>query len=169
MTLSRFKYFAAVLLAYISVAVPGSAEQPAKSQLLYGAIVFIASPAGSNMGAMLSNQIAKYKIPLTVSSERPYASYILAAFLRPAAGEAQPLPATARTRSGSVWQAKAVLADARTHAIAWTAELNGPCAACDVSPERAEQIMAARFVKKLKHDLFSKESISERVDDFLAP
>jgi hypothetical protein len=153
MTLRRFNSVAAILLGLVCSAGPALTGE---SELLYGAVVFIASPAGSNMGGLLASQIAKNKVPLTISSERPYASYILAAFAEP-------------KNSGKIWQAKAVLADAQTHAVAWTAEFTGPCQPCEAAPEKAEQIMAARFVKKLKHDLFSRESISDRIDDFLAP
>ena len=155
MNLRRFRSIAAVVLVLMCSALPALPEQPGESRLLYGALVFIASSPGSNMRAFLTSQIAKNKVPVTVSTERPYASYILAAFAEP--------------KNGTVWQGKAVLADARTHAIAWTAEFTGECKACETAPEKAEQIMAARLIKKLKHDLFSQESLSERIDDFLAP
>ena len=121
------------------------------------------------MGALLASQIARYKVPVTISSERPYANYILAVI---AESKAQPAPITripGRSGGGSIWEGKAVLADAQTHAITWTAEFHGPCPQCDSAPEKAEQIMAARFVKRMKRDLFSRESISDRIDDFLTP
>jgi hypothetical protein len=155
MTLRRFNSIAAILLSLACAAGSARSEQPGRSRLLYGAVVFISSPSGSNMGALLASQIARYKVPLTISSERPYASYILAAFVEP--------------KTGTGWEAKAVLADAQTHAVAWTAEFSGPCRPCDAAPGKAEQIMAARFVKRLKKDLFSRESISDHIDDFLAP
>ncbi len=155
MTLRRFSSTLAVLLVLMCAVEPVLPRQQGQSRVLYGALVFIASPPGSNMGALLASQMARYKVPVTVSSERPYANYILAAFVEP--------------KNGTTWHAKAVLADAHTHAIAWTAEFNGPCPPCETAPEKAEQIMAARFVKRLKHDLFSRESLSGRIDDFLAP
>ena len=155
MTLRRCSLILAVLLVLICAARPALPQQPGKSHLLYGALVFIVSPPGSNMGAFLASQMARYKVPLTISSERPYANYILAAFVE--------------RKNGTSWHAKAVLADAYTHAIAWTAEFNDPCPPCEAAPEKAEQLMAARFVKRLKHDLFSRESLSGRIDDFLAP
>jgi hypothetical protein len=154
MTLHRFRPISAVVLLMCSV-LPALPEQPSRSQLLYGALVFVASSQGSNMGAQLTSQMAKHKVPVTISTERPYANYILAAYAEP--------------NNGGTWHAQAVLADAHTHAVAWTAEFTGACRACDAAPEKAEQIMAARFVKKLKHDLFSRESLSERIDDLLAP
>lgn len=155
MILRRFRSIAAVALILMCSALPALPEQPSRSRLLYGALVFVASSPGSSMGAFLTSQIARNKVPITISTERPYANYILAAIVEP--------------KNGTTWQAKAVLADARTHAIAWTAEFTGECKACEAAPEKAEQMMAARFVKKLKHDLFSNESLSERIDDFLAP
>lgn len=155
MILRRFSWIWAAFLALTCAAVPALPQQSGQSRLLYGSLVFIASSPGSNMGALLAGQIARHKVPVTISSERPYANYILAAFAEP--------------KSGAVWHAKAVLADAHTHAIAWTAEFNGRCQACEAAPEKAEQIMAARFVKKLKHDLFSRESFSGRIDNVLAP
>jgi hypothetical protein len=167
MTLRRFNSIAAILLGLVCSA---GAALPGESELLYGAVVFIASPAGSNMGALLASQIAKNKVPVTISSERPYATYILAAFARPKSGSISAIPVAGRKgRGGTIWDSRAVLADAQTHSIAWSAEFHGPCPPCDATPEKAEQIMAARFVKRLKHDLFSRESISDRIDDFLAP
>jgi hypothetical protein len=167
MTLRRFNSIAAILLGLVCSV--GSAL-PGDSELLYGAVVFIASPAGSNMGGLLASQIAKNKVPLTISSERPYASYILAAFAEPTTGPMPAAPVAGRTdHGGTIWNSEAVLADAQTHAIAWSAEFHGPCQPCDAAPGKAEQIMAARFVKRLKHDLFSRESVSDRIDDFLAP
>lgn len=155
MTLHRFRSISAVVLLLMCSVVPALPEQPSRSQLLYGALVFVASSQGSNMGAQLASQMAKHKVPVTISTERPYANYILAGYAEP--------------KDGGTWHAQAVLADAHTHAIAWTAEFTGTCRACEAGPEKAEQIMADRFVKKLKHDLFSRESLSERIDDFLAP
>jgi len=155
MTLHRFRPISAVVLLLLCSVVPAFTEQPSRSRLLYGALVFVASSQGSNMGAQLTSEMAKHKVPVAISTERPYADYILAGYAEP--------------KSGGIWQAQAVLADAHTRAIAWTAEFAGQCKPCEAAPEKAEQIMAARFVKKLKHDLFSGESLSERIDDFLAP
>ena len=153
--LRRFRSIAAVVLILMCSALPALPEQPGRSRLLYGAVVFVASSQASNMSALLTSEIAKHKVPVTISTERPYANYILAAYAEP--------------KNGTTWHAQAVLADAHTHAIAWTAEFTGECKSCDATPEKAEQMMAARFVKKLKRDLFSRESLSERIDDFLAP
>jgi hypothetical protein len=161
---------AAVLVALTCLARPALPGTPGESRLLYGSVVFITSSPGSNMGALLASQIARYKVPVTVTSERPYANYILAAYAEPNTGTAPASTISAHAvNRGATWSAKAVLADASTHAIAWTAEFDGPCHPCDAAPDQVEQIMATRFIKQLKHDLFSRQSFSERIDDFLAP
>lgn len=161
-----FHSLVALVAGLVCLAMPARSGQ---SGLLYGAVVFIASPSGSNMGAFLANQIAKHKIPVTISSEKPYASYILAAFVEPQSMPAPVARTVGQSHRAIIWKGKAVLADAQTRAIAWNAEFNGPCPPCDAAPERAEQIMATRFVKRLKRDRFSHESLSDHIDDFLAP
>jgi hypothetical protein len=152
--------FYSVIAILAGLACSATAAQPG-SGLLYGAVVFVVSPSGSNMGAFLASELAKQKVPVTVSSEKPSANYILAGFVEPDSEQF--------SRSSVIWKGIAVLADARTHAIAWNAEFKGPCPPCDAAPERGEQFMAARFVKRLKHDLFLRKSLSEHIDDFLAP
>ena len=62
-----------------------------------------------------------------------------------------------------------MLANLETNGIAWSATFRGPCAACDASPESADRFFAAKFAKRLQKDLFEHESISDRIDDVLAP
>src|SRR4051794_29646738 len=104
MTLRRFRPIAAVLLGLMFVAGPALPEQPGQSRLLYGAVIFIASSPGSNMGAFLASQMAKHKVPVTVSSERPYANYILAAFVEPQRGAAPATVAGRPVRGGTTWE-----------------------------------------------------------------
>ncbi|MFZ0595175.1 MAG: hypothetical protein WAM39_32230 [Bryobacteraceae bacterium] len=138
-----------------------------QSQLLYGAMVYIASSPDYPLGALLETEIHKRKLPVIISPDRQNANYVLAAYARTVG-----LPAVAVTgtqKSRTVWEARAVLADAQTRAIAWSADFRGPCPPCDASPSKAWQVFAAKFAKRLEQDLFERKSISDRIDDVLAP
>jgi hypothetical protein len=140
----------------------------AQSQLLYGAMVYVVSTPDSDLGGLLASEIAKRKLPVIVSAERSNANYILAAFARNIGTPATPV-FTRSQNMKPVWEAKVVLADARTHGITWAAEFRGPCPPCDASPSRAETIFAQKFAKRFQKDLFERRSISDRIDDILAP
>jgi hypothetical protein len=138
-----------------------------QSQLLYGAMVYIASPPDYPLAGMLEAEIHKRKLPLIISPDRQNANYVLAAYARTAGAPALPIAGSGKAKT--IWEAKAVLADAQTRNVAWSAEFLGPCAACDASPSKAGQVFAAKFAKRLQHDLFEGESTSDRIDDVLAP
>ncbi len=138
-----------------------------QSQLLYGAMVYIASSPDYALGALLETEIHKRKLPVIISPDRQNANYVLAAYVRSLGLPAVAVVGTQKSRT--VWEAKVVLADAQTKSIAWSAEFRGPCPPCDASPSKAGQVFAAKFAKRLQQDLFERESISDRIDDVLAP
>jgi len=132
-------------------------------------MVYIASAPGDAIGGFLASAIAKRKIPVTISPDRQNANYILAGYVESKPGEAGTPTVHTQAAPKPVWEGKLVLADAGTHAIVWTADFHGPCPACDAAPSGATKVLAERFIKRFQKDLFTRESISDRIDDFIAP
>lgn len=164
MTLRRLRWIIAPLLLILSCP-PSIRCGP--SQLLYGAMVYIASSPDYPLGGFLGAEINKRKLPIIISPDRQNANFVLAVYARTVGTPALPIAGNGKAKT--VWEAKAVLADAQTRSIAWSAEFKGPCPPCDVSPAKAAQALAAKFAKRLQQDLFQHESISDRIDDVLAP
>jgi hypothetical protein len=130
-------------------------------------MVYVASSPDYPIGGLLGAEIQKRKLPIIISPDRENASYVLAGYARSMGLPAIAVSGTQKSRA--VWEAEVVLVDAQTRAIAWSAEFRGPCPPCDASPSKAEQVFAAKFVKRLQHDLFEHKSVSDRIDDVLAP
>jgi hypothetical protein len=162
----RLGYFAIALLAFLFNPAPARSGQ---SQLLYGAMVYIASGPGDTMSGFLASAIAKRKIPLIVSPDRQNANYILAGYAEPKSPDNNTGTVRSQSAPKTVWEGKLVLADAATRAIVWSAEFHGPCPPCDSSPAGATRVLAEKFIRRFQKDLFARESISDRIDDFIAP
>ena len=137
------------------------------SSVLYGAVVYIAPSPEQEIGGYLEAEIQKRKLPIILSPDRFNANYVLAAYARDLG-----LPAVAvsgAAKGKSLWDAKIVLANMQTREIAWSASFHGPCPPCDGSPSRAERFFAVKFAKRFQKELFEHESLSDRIDDVLAP
>src|SRR6185312_5730573 len=137
------------------------------SSVLYGAMIYIASSSENPLGGFLEAELQKRKLPVIVSPNRFNASYVLAAYAREAGEPAQPISGSGK--SHGIWEARIVLMNVQTNGIAWSDSFKGRCDPCEASPAQAERFFAARFAKKLQKDLFSRESLSDRIDDILAP
>jgi hypothetical protein len=162
----RFGYFAGALMAFLLCPAPARSGQ---SRLLYGAMVYMASAPGDPMSGFLAASIAKRKIPVIVSPDRQNANYILAGYAesKPAESSFGNLPS--QPAANALWQGKLVLADSAAHAIVWSTEFHGRCPPCDAVPGNASRVIAEKFIRRLQKDLFARESISDRIDDFIAP
>ncbi len=160
-------------LQFIAIALLGliccssAAFSAAQSQLVYGAMIYVASAPGDNLGSYLTAELAKHKLPVLVTPERRNANYVLAGFVQYEGISEAAIDAGKKPKP--IWQGKLVLADSQTRNIVWSAEYRGPCPPCDAQPSAAEHFLAAKFVKRFQHDLFNRTSISDRIDDFIAP
>jgi len=130
-------------------------------------MIYIASSSENPLGGFLEAELQKRKLPVIVSPNRFNASYVLAAYAREAGEPAQPISGSGK--SHGIWEARIVLMNVQTNGIAWSDSFKGRCDPCEASPAQAERFFAARFAKKLQKDLFSRESLSDRIDDILAP
>ena len=135
--------------------------------MLYGATIYIASSSENPLGGFLEAELQKRKLPVILSPNRYNAGYVLAAYARQAGDPAQPISGSGKSRG--MWEARIVLMNVQTNGIAWSDSFKGPCGPCDASPAQAERFFAAKFAKKLRKDLFPHESLSDRIDDILAP
>jgi hypothetical protein len=166
LALRRTRWISNLLISLLVLTCPPSIRC-GQSQLLYGAMVYIVSSPDYPLGGFLGAEINKRKLPIIISPDRQSANYLLAVYARPAGTPALAISGSGKAKT--VWEAKAVLADAQTREIAWSAEFRGPCPPCDVSPSKAERMLAAKFAKRLQQDLFERESLSDRIDDVIAP
>jgi hypothetical protein len=141
----------------------------AQSQLIYGAMIYVASAPGDDLGSYLTAELAKHKLPVLITPERRNANYVLAGFVQNEGIPVSSADASGKQKPKTIWQGKLVLADAQTRTVAWSAEFHGPCPPCDADPDNAEHFLAGKFVKRFQHDLFTKRSLSDRIDDFSAP
>jgi hypothetical protein len=138
----------------------------AKASLLYGAQIYIAPSHDQQMSGFLTSAIEKRKLPVILSPTPLNANFILAAYAR---DTGMPLAVQGTHTPKPVWEAKIVLADAQTHAIVWSASYHGFCGECDASPVRANHLFAEKFAHRFEHEMFTGKSISDRIDDILAP
>jgi hypothetical protein len=135
-------------------------------------MIFIAASPGDGLSGHLAAAIAKRRLPIIVSQNRQESTYILAAYAQSKPGPPRPpkrFTSSAQAGNPLFWDGKAVLADAQTHAIVWSAEFHGPCPSCDTSSGGSTRPIAERFIKRFQRDLFARESISDRSDDIIAP
>jgi hypothetical protein len=130
-------------------------------------MIYIASSSESALGGYLEAELQKRKLPVILSPDRFNANYVLAAYARESGTPA--LPVSGSGKGHGVWEARILLMNLQTHGIAWSDSFSGPCGPCEASPAQADRFFAARFAKKLQKDLFSHESLSDRIDDILAP
>jgi hypothetical protein len=130
-------------------------------------MIYIASSSESALGGFLEAELQKRKLPVILSPDRFNANYVLAAYAREAGPQAQPISGSSKAHG--LWEAKIVLMNLQTNGIAWSDSFKGRCGPCDASPAKADRFFAARFAKKLQKDLFAHESLSDRIDDILAP
>lgn len=137
------------------------------SSVLYGAVIYIAPSPNQQIGGYLEAEIQKRKLPVILSPNRYNSNYVLAAYAREGGSPAAAVLGSVKAKS--VWDAKIVLANVQTGSIAWSASFHGFCPPCDASPGQADRFFAARFAKKFQKDLFAHESLSDRIDDLLAP